>query len=446
MNKCHFKKELSSYLDNQLSESRKQEIGEHLKECEICAQELSHLELLSEKLKEWQAPCLGPFFENAVKDGIAALGLEREVKMKKKTLFILVPSGVLAGILVFLFVGGLTQLYVKRGVQEKLRSDTTDKLSKPELAQLLYSKVADDINISYDRSIVPSNSGGQRREREDRIMQQFDSREGAEAFQQSMMNAGIKLSAPTAQPTQTSSPGEGPVIVIQPVLPATGEGDKIIRFAEVKLEVENGKEAYKKATEICQNLGGYLASSNFSKDSEGRETGTLTMRIPKEKFLLALDELGALGKVESSSTSSQDVRQEYANLKSQLDAAMVVYNKTFEALQKKQVTIPEAIRLESELTPILRRVQDLKNKIEHLNNAVSYTTIVVNFYEQRVSMKALKEAKQHINESMLAAKINAVKFFANAIPLLIGIMAVLLILTGAVILITYWIIRVFKRG
>jgi hypothetical protein len=167
----------------------------------------------------------------------------------------------------------------------------------------------------------------------------------------------FSVEAPPSYPAP--QPGEGPVIVIQPTLPATGQGDMIIRTATVALEVENGKDTYNKASQICQDLGGYLASSNFYKDQEGREAGTITMRIPKDKFTVALDRLGALGKVENIGSNSQDVRQQYSNLKAQLDAAMVVYNKMVEALQKRQVTIPEAIRLESELTPVLRKIENL---------------------------------------------------------------------------------------
>jgi len=238
----------------------------------------------------------------------------------------------------------------------------------------------------------------------------------------------------------------GPVIVIQPIIPATGEGDKIIRTGTIKLEVENGKQAYKLASEICQELGGYLASSSFYKDKEGREAGTITMRIPKDKFTTALDRLGALGKVENISTDSQDVSQEYAALKSQLDAALVVYNKMLEALQKRQVTIPEAMRLESELTPILNRVAQLKNKIEYLNNAVSFTTVTINFHEPQISTKTLAESRRFVKESLISAAANAIRFLAQALPVVIVVLVSLGVAFGIVLVAKIIILRLFKRG
>jgi dsDNA-binding SOS-regulon protein len=248
-------------------------------------------------------------------------------------------------------------------------------------------------------------------------------------------------------PQEEYQPNEGgSVIIIQPTLPATGIGDMIIRTAELKLEVENGKGTYKKISEICQELGGYLAESNFFRDEEGREYGAVTLRIPKDKFLAALDKLDGLGKVKDSNTASQDVSQEYANLKSQLEAAKVVYDKMLEALKKRQATIPEAIKLESELTPVLRRIEYFKNQVERLNNLTSFTTITVHFYESEVSAKVLEETKHLIKKEMLAAKIKAVRWLAqNLLFVGFGILLGVAVI-AAILSLASWVARSIKRG
>jgi hypothetical protein len=433
----HVIKELSSYLDNQLSEAKKLKIEKHLKTCELCSQELTRLKLLSEKLKAWLPSEPMVNFESSVRNKIVAWELERgAVKMKKKTLIILIPSGVLAGILVFLFVG---QTYIRRGVKGKMRT------------------TSDNIGDQYEPYYAAGGAVAGGLDKKASVYARHFSRFAGATRNQTLGfedSSSDRLSARPLEEKPTTPKAEMPVedsrvIVIQPILPATGEGERIIRIAQVRLEVEDGKDAYKKANEICKELGGYLASSNFYKDREGREAGTITMRIPKDKFLTALDRLGELGKVENSSTDSRDVAQEYANLKSRLDAAMVVYNKMLEALQKRQVTIPEAVRLESELTPVLRRIEDLKNQIEYLNNQVSFTTVTVNFHESKVSANVLKQAKEDISQSIMTAKINAVKLFAKTIQNLPGIILFVIwvaLIVAAAFLVKYWIARLFKRG
>jgi len=258
--------------------------------------------------------------------------------------------------------------------------------------------------------------------------------------QNNIVNGGVRMAELQPQP-----PTDGSVIVIQPTLPAYGDGDKVIRTADVQIEVENGKDTYKKAMEICQEAKGYLSSSNFYKDNAGRESGTIIMRIPKDKFLEVLEKLGTLGKVQNSATNSQDVGQEYAYYKAQLDAEMVVYNKILEALQKKQNTISDSLRLESELTPILVNVQNLKNRIEALNNAIAFTTINVKFYEAAVSTKVLKDTQEEVNQGILKTKINTVKFFAQNFGLVILLVIFLVVAILAVALLSLVIKRVIKR-
>ncbi|TAN62123.1 DUF4349 domain-containing protein, partial [bacterium] len=258
--------------------------------------------------------------------------------------------------------------------------------------------------------------------------------------------ASLTNVAATAGGYQPEFAGQDSVIIIQPLLPATGTGEMIIRTAGLRLEVENGKETYKKISEICQELGGYLAESNFFRDEQGRESGRVTLRVPKDKFLTALEKLDTLGKVKDSNTASQDVSQDYANLKSQLDAAKIVYDKMLEALKKRQNTIPEAIKLESELTPVLRRIDVLKNQIERLNNLTSFTTITVNFYESEVSAKVLEDTKQLIKKEMLAAKIRATRWFARNMLFVGSGIGLFVVVAAAIAMLAVWIKQLIKRN
>jgi hypothetical protein len=228
-------------------------------------------------------------------------------------------------------------------------------------------------------------------------------------------------------------------------LPATAQGEKVIRDARIMLEVADGKAAYNKATTICQELGGYLSSSKFYKDNEGREAGTIIMRIPKDKFALAQEKLSTLGKVEDITTDSRDVTQEYNSLKIQLDTVKVIYDKMLEAFKKRQVTIPDAIRQESELAPIRSKMENLTNRIAQLDNSISFTTITLGFHEPKVSEKTLSESRNIIKESMITAKINFIKFLAGAIPQ--AIVAAILVIIGLVVflLVKPLVDRFFKK-
>ncbi|MFH1655663.1 MAG: DUF4349 domain-containing protein [Candidatus Omnitrophota bacterium] len=439
-NKRHVIDELSSYLDNQLSDKQKAYVDQHLKECKSCSQELTRLKLVSEKIKTWQVPNLKETFDSSVTNEIVRRELERgRVKMNKKPLAILIPSGVLAGILVLVLAVGGTR-YVLRGIQggrmQLVKTDVDYRLKEGDTKYEPYYLGSKD-EIVMDKAYEGKG-------RVDNDSRSFSYRaSGGYGLHEEIPAAGLVR---TETRSLTTPPQNTSVIVIQPVIPATAEGEMVIRTGSVRLEVENGTETFRQASQICQELGGYISNSRFYKDKEGRESGNITMRIPKEKFTTALDKLSTLGKLEGTNTDSRDVGQEYANLKAQLDAKMIVYDKMLEALKQRKVEIPEAVRLENQLTPITKEIETLKNRMEQLQNQVSFTTITLNFHEPTISTKVLKESKRVIKERILSTGINAVKFLAAAIPVVIILGFWVVVIVLVIWAIKHLIIKLFRRG
>ncbi len=442
MFRSHVLKELSSYLDNQLPEKRRIKVESHLQACSGCKRELSRLQRLSEQLKAWQAPDLDLEFENRVKNKIVLGELEKgEVKMNKKLISILIPSGALAAIFLIVFLAG--QVCVKKVQLAKLDHAgryRVDRLSYQEKPKMVSESLSKESEYNYPRKSYSENNyvSGSLSGSSVAIQNGFEDKQEP--------NWQIFKNIADSAPHYPTNSGEGSLIVVSPVLPATTEGEKVIRNAQLILEVVDGRGTYKKASEICQELGGYLSSSRFYKDKEGREAGAITMRIPKDKFSAAQDKLSTLGKVEDITTDSQDVTRAYNNLKTQLDTSMIVYDKMLEALKKRQVSIPEAMRLESELTPIRAKIEELKNKIEYLDNAVSFATVYLNFHEPKVSAKALSESKSIIKDSMLAAGISGIKFLAGAIPIAMVIGVLALVVLVIVLLIKYLFNSFLKKS
>lgn len=434
MFRSHIIEKLSSYIDNELSQQDRAKVDAHLEKCPRCGKELEQLMLVREKCKIWQENISDAGFDSSVRNKIVAWEIERgKVKMDRKLLHIAVPSAVLASLLLVTFLGNF---YVKRGLAGRMSASSDDvgeQFSGYTLSQkgkILDKIEAESMGKQYEPYYAQSGSD-------------LNAVRSAE-FKAQIERASSKP-YPAVEAVNNNQLSDGSIIVIQPVLPVTGEGEKVIRTGSINLEVENGKETYKQVSLICQEFGGYLATSKFYKDKDGRESGTIIMRIPKDKFVTVLDRFGALGKVKNINTDSQDVSREYASLKSQLDISMIVYNKMFDALQKRQNTISDAMRMESQLSPVLERIEELKNKLEYLDNSIALTTITVSFYEAEVSAKTLKESTENIRVSMINAAISAIKMLAKAIPVVIVVGLVVIILTPLVLVIKDWIVRLFKK-
>lgn len=472
----HVVNKLSEYLDNALPAGERYAVERHLADCVSCRQELERLTAVSRKLGAWQVPELGPGFDDQVRNRIALRELQGGEKMKKFSLawlrvprIAMVPSGIFAGFIVFLFLTGVVGKFLVSNMQARVKAayDGYDGMGArfdPDRSALQTAVrgvprdgarvIVDNIKATYGfqgeaasfkkeftGSWTGPDSVAAGRSPVSHLSKQSN------AYEATMlgdpMSADLRVprygSFPaTAQaPVLTENPaGQGGVIVIQPVLPATKDGEMVIRAAIIDLEVTDGQETYVAASRICQESGGYLGASNFTRDESGRLSGSIVMRIPKAQFLAALDKLSALGKVMNIASDSRDVTQEYKNVKAQLDAAMVVYNKMLEALQKKQTGINDALRLESEITPVLVKVQNLKNQLEALDNQVALATVTLKFHEADVSLKVLNETKSEFKRGMLATTIESIRAGIRCLPFAVAgavLLAVIALVAGIVV-------------
>jgi archaellum component FlaC len=84
-----------------------------------------------------------------------------------------------------------------------------------------------------------------------------------------------------------------------------------------------------------------------------------------------------LGKVEKFDIQSIDISEEYATLVSELNTLKIIYDKIVERLKQKRTDIEGAIRLESELTPIAKRIAQIREQLSRYDNLIKMSTITV---------------------------------------------------------------------
>jgi len=478
----HVKDQLSLYIDNALSQAERIIIEQHMRECAECREELALLKQTTNMVSQLSAPSLDPDFDQQVKAKIFDWEMKKEATtMKPRWQILPVPATAIAGVLVLLLIAGSLQVYVRRGIQGRIR-DSSDQIGdhfsfvkapkknldwgssdKPASVfetgeyEPVYSSSSyetqsvggDELTATegstFSRTYAAGYGGQQTRRGASRIagvdskLRHIDRAKRAEVgskddydYQGILTESEINVST-------------SPIIVVDPVLPAVGEGERVIRTADITLEVDNGQETYTQLSQLCEEMGGFLAQSQFYKDRDGIQSGVVTLRIPKDKFNEALDKVRKIGKVERINTHSQNVNREYADLQSRLKTAMIVYNKMMKAIEGRKVTIPEAMRLESELTPVTNRIEAIKADIEKLNNLTSFTTITVSFHESKVSPAVIKEGVRRAKENIVLYLLGALHFLVGALPTLLAVLAVIAIGLAVLLYVKHKILQYLNR-
>jgi hypothetical protein len=157
----------------------------------------------------------------------------------------------------------------------------------------------------------------------------------------------------------------------------------IIKDGQIKLLVEDTDIAIDRATQVIGDLGGYIISSRVwyqpYADGENYKYATITIGIPVTQFERALSRLRGLSvKVLDETASGQDVTNEYVDLQSQVTNLEATRDRIKSFLDQAQ-TVDEALRINQELSNVESQIEQIKGRMNYLQDRSAYSTITVNF-------------------------------------------------------------------
>jgi len=185
------------------------------------------------------------------------------------------------------------------------------------------------------------------------------------------------------------------------VLPSTDEERMIVRTGDMSLVVEDITQATEDITQMALAFGGYVVSSYISGEEEEMR-GWISFRVLDEKFETALTQLRDLAvRVESESTYSQDVTEEYIDLQARLGNAEAT-EQQYLALLDKAEEIEDILRIYDSLSQIRSEIEQLKGRIQYLERTTSTSLISVSL-EPETTDKPLVRVGWNILEVLKSA-------------------------------------------
>ncbi len=157
---------------------------------------------------------------------------------------------------------------------------------------------------------------------------------------------------------------------------------KIIRNAELAVEVADTQEAQRGITSIAEAQGGYVVTSEIrqrpTSDPNRRELeATLVIRVPAARFETALNDIRATGlRVIHEKASAQDVTEEFIDLEARVRAQRALEAQFLE-IMKQATKIPEALEVQRELASVRTEIEKIEGRQRFLQNQASLSTITV---------------------------------------------------------------------
>jgi hypothetical protein len=196
--------------------------------------------------------------------------------------------------------------------------------------------------------------------------------------------------------------GKAPSATANDLVPPIGEGPRVIRTAQVAVEVKNGTfdGTVDKLFAISTNLGGYISGSVANADTGALRTGTITFQVPTDKFGQAVSEVRALGTVQNLAIGGQDVSAQYVDLQARLKNAEAQRDAML-ALLGQARTVPDIIAVQTQLGTITAQVEQLKGQIAYYDHATSFSTLAVSVHEAAVALKPANSDSWGLSTALL---------------------------------------------
>ncbi len=207
----------------------------------------------------------------------------------------------------------------------------------------------------------------------------------------------------------------------------TGPEHKVVSNASLQIEVETGKfqAVFEQVRLLADKYGGYIISADSSASGKERmmRSGVIALRVPSQSLNGVLADAVALGKVTAQQVQSQDVTEEYVDLKARLKNAEA-QEEALLSLMRQATTVEDTLRVRDVLSSVQGEIEQIKGRLNYLDEHSSYATLTVSLYETGMVVattggwgfiEALREAAR----ALVGTVNELIVFLGGALPVLV---------------------------
>ena len=155
----------------------------------------------------------------------------------------------------------------------------------------------------------------------------------------------------------------------------------IIRSGTMSLEVDKYDETEVKIKDIAKKYSGYITNTSASLNANGKKQGTITLRVPSDKFDGLLTELRQTGKEMNENITGKDVTEEYMDADARLKTQQQLEDRLLKLLSEKTAKLTDIVDVEQKLAGVRENIEKTEGRMKYLRDQASYSTLAVSVYE-----------------------------------------------------------------
>ena len=172
---------------------------------------------------------------------------------------------------------------------------------------------------------------------------------------------------------------------------------KLIRNANVELEILSFDNAVAKITTFAKEDGGYIATTSSNKQANGKLRGTIVVKVAPENLDRFLQKIRGLGELKNQTLGTEDITKAYFDTDARLKNARVMEQRLIDMLKKKSEDINDLLQVEKELARVREQIEQMQGELKFWDSQVQFATVTISLAEKDMEEPAaflLKERAQ----------------------------------------------------
>ncbi|MEJ0001262.1 MAG: DUF4349 domain-containing protein [Verrucomicrobiota bacterium] len=192
-----------------------------------------------------------------------------------------------------------------------------------------------------------------------------------------------------------------------PAAPAPEDNRKLIRDAQLTLEVKSYQATVDQVTALAKADGGYVDTSASQRGGNGKLQGTVVVKVlPQDLdgFLLKLRDLGT---VKDQSIGTQDVTKDYYDTQARLVNAQKMEAQLQDLLKRENGKVSDLLAVERELGRVRGEIEQMQGQLKLYDFQVQYATVTIQIAEKDLKSTAAYLLKEIDDFSLFATNVEA---------------------------------------